>query len=76
MKVTLKTPIVLTAISEVEVLELTDRPGSKTVDAVVDVGGQRRVLTLWGVDEYDLAGQWTDNDAKGRVDDLLSGGVK
>ena len=46
-------------ITEVEVLQIVDRPNEKKVEAFTSVG----YFILWKGSAYDAIGQWTDEDA-------------
>jgi hypothetical protein len=75
MKIILSKPteIVTTAevkktISEINILSMNDLPNKKEVKVFTKEKG---VVLLWSGDEYDQAGQWTDDDVKSRIKVVL-----
>lgn len=82
MLTTLRTPIVKSqTFSQVEIVSVTDRYQTKecVAEVVVEGIGQCQ-LTLWknegDKDAYSAAGQWTDDDIRKRVLDILDEQLK
>jgi len=79
------TPTNVTVIQAVETTKfqldfISDNPKDKTViaqvyplDAVTEqvLQGQVRFLTLWSEDEYDIIGNWTQQQAEARIIEIL-----
>jgi plasmid maintenance system killer protein len=52
---------------------IIDNPIDKVIRAFVSLGtDQKQSFTLWGNDQYDNIGQWTDTDAKNKVEEMLN----
>lgn len=78
MTITLDTPILVSrTITGFTVQSTSDSAPEKRVNASVrviysDSSSHVRDLTLWTGDAYDAAGQWTDDDSKARIIELLT----
>lgn len=60
-------------ISQVEIFAITDRGGDRTVTADISIENfGSRTVTLWSGDDYDIIGQWTDDDAVKRTKEIVA----
>jgi hypothetical protein len=73
MHILLSNPIARqSTIGAFEIASITDKPGDRLVTAEVAVESVGPLtLTLWEGDAYDAIGQWTDSDARARVEQLI-----
>lgn len=55
-----------TTIKNVEIIRMIDSPEQRSIHAELSILPGHLFL-LWGPDEYDKAGQWTDDDAQSRI---------
>jgi len=62
-------PEVKNSFSEIEVVEIIDKPSAKIVWAVTAQVGR---IVLWKDDAYDTIGQWTDTDVVNRINELYA----
>ena len=71
--ITLPSPIVTqTSITSFEVRRIIDDPISKLVQVEFATNVSAGIMGIWSGDEYDKAGQYTDEDVSARVQELLS----
>lgn len=58
-------------IQKITVLEVLDLPGMKTVLAKTD---KMVSYALWEGEDYDKIGNWTDDDVKARLKEIIESG--
>mgnify|MGYP000894121234 CR=1 FL=1 len=54
---------------EIDLISVTDNGTSVT--AIISVNGESKCLILWEGTDYSEIGQWTDNDVKNILNEIL-----
>lgn len=62
-------PVTPIRIESIRVLEISDNPEQKVVRVITDL--PIGIITIWEGDDYDLIGQWTDDDVINRLKEMF-----
>lgn len=62
-------PEMTRTVTELIIKEMVDNPENKTIRVNIERLGH---ITLWEGEDYDLIGQWTDDDVIARIRELYS----